>query len=125
MDHWQVLFRLLWIPPEGKRIMPVANAREIAISLPAVSANDGARRYIVLDECCECVRIATRNISLFDARYNAKPEAPSISECFDRNAAFMSVLPFRAAILGVLARPNFDGAHYRRDIGHHALRRIG
>ena len=30
----------------------------------------------------------------------------------------------RAAYGGV-ERIRFDGAHYRRDIGHHALRRIG
>ena len=48
MDHRQMLFRLLWIAPEGKRIVYVIHSSKVVISLPAVSANDGASRYITL-----------------------------------------------------------------------------
>ena len=54
------------------------------------------------------------NISLFDAGDNAEPKAPRISELFGRNAAFVGIFPFRATILGIFARPNLNGAHYRR-----------
>ena len=109
MDHRQMLFRLLWIAPEGKRIVYVIHSSKVVISLPAVSANDRASCYIVFDECCECFRVATRkrNISLFDARDNAEPEAPRISEFLGRNAAY-TTLP------GILACPNFDRADNRR-----------
>jgi hypothetical protein len=70
MDHWQMPFRLLWVSPKDKRIVPIAHCGKVAISLPAVSANDGASRYIVFDKCCERFGIATRkrNICLFDAQ---------------------------------------------------------
>jgi hypothetical protein len=76
VDHRQMFFCLLWVASEGKRIVLVTHFAKPVISLPAVSANDRARCYIVLDECCERVGVATRkgNISLFDARYNAEPE---------------------------------------------------
>jgi hypothetical protein len=116
MDHWQVLFSLLWVTPEGKRIVLVAHLAKAIITLPAVSADNGSRRHIVHDECGECFGIAARkrNICLFHARYNAEPEAAGISEFLSRNASFVGVFPFRATILGVLARPNLNGANYRR-----------
>ena len=116
MDHRQMLLCLLWVTPEGERIVAITHLSKTVISLPTVSTNDGAYRYIVLDECGECFGIAARkrNIGLFDARDNAEPETPRISEFLGRYAAFVGVLPFRAAILGVLARPNLNGAHYRR-----------
>src|ERR1700731_3782569 len=91
VDHWQVFFCFLWVTPKCKRIVLITHFAKSVISLPAVGANDGASRYVVLDECCECFGVATRkrNISLFNARYNAKPEAPRISELLGRNAAFV------------------------------------
>src|ERR1700680_3580711 len=115
-DHRQMLLSLLWITPGGKCVLRLTNFAKPIISLPAVSANDRARRYIVFDKCCKRIGVAPRkrNISLFNIRDNTKPEAASISEFLGRNAAFVSVLPFRAAILGGLARPNLNGANYRR-----------
>src|SRR2546421_546707 len=114
MDHRQMLLCLLWVTAEGKRIVPITYFAKPVISMPAVSANDGASRYVVLDECCECFGVATRkrNISLFNVRYNAKPEAPRISEFLGGDAAFVGILPFRPTILGILARPNFNSANY-------------
>jgi hypothetical protein len=53
MDHRQVLFRLLWVAPKGKCIVPIAHCGKVAISIPSISANDRVRRYIVFDKCCE------------------------------------------------------------------------
>jgi hypothetical protein len=116
MDHWQVLFCLLWVTTEGKRVVPVAHCSKVGISLPAVSANNGASRYIVFDKCCERFGIATRkrNICLFDAGDYTEPKTPCVSEFLDRNAAFVGILPFRTAIFGILARPHLNGAYYRR-----------
>jgi hypothetical protein len=116
VDHRQVLFRLLWITPKRERIVPLAHLAQAVIPLPAVSANDGARCYVLLDKCGECFGVAPRkrNISLIDAGDNTETEAPRISEFLGRNAAFVGILPFRTAILGVLARPNFNSTHYHR-----------
>ena len=116
VDHRQVLFRLFWVTPEGKRIVSVTHLAKPVISLPAVSADDEACRYVVLDECDECFGGATRKrgIRPFDAGDNTEPEATSISEFLGRNAALVGIFPFRAAILGILARPNLNGTHYRR-----------
>jgi hypothetical protein len=116
MDHRQVLFRLLRIAAEGKRIVFVTHSSKVIISLPSVSANDGGRCYIVFDECCERIGIAARkgNICLFAARYDAEPKAPGVSKLLDRDAAFMGIFPFRTTILGILARPNLNGANYSR-----------
>jgi hypothetical protein len=47
-------------------------------------------------------------------RDNAKPEAPRISEFLSWDTAFVGILPFRASILSIFARPNFNSANYRR-----------
>jgi len=109
-----VLFRLLWVATKGKRIVPIAHCGKFAISLPTISANDGARRNVVIYECCERADVASRkrNIRLFGARDNAEPEASSISEFLGWNTAFVAVLPFHTAILGVFPRPNFNGPYY-------------
>src|ERR1700730_2615869 len=116
MDHRQVLLCLLRIAPKGKRIVPISHSSNVIISLPSVSANDGGRCYIVFDECCERIGIAARkwNICLFAARNDAEPKAPGVSKLLDRDAAFMGIFPFRTTILGILARPNLNGANYSR-----------
>src|ERR1700676_2386638 len=60
--------------------MSISNLAKAAIPLPAVSADDGACRYVVLGECGECISIATRKriIHLFGAGENAEPETASI-----------------------------------------------
>src|ERR1700730_6683486 len=115
MDHRQVLFRLLRIAAEGKCIVFVTHSSKVIISLPSVSANDGGRCYIVFDECCERIGIAARkgNICLFAARYDAEPKAPGVSKLLDRDA-FVGIFPFRTTIIGILARPNLNGANYIR-----------
>src|ERR1019366_8564665 len=107
---------LLGIATELKCVVPVANLAKAAIPLPAVSADDGVSRYIVLDECGERIGVTTRkrNTGLFDAGDNTESEAPRISEFLGRKAAFVGILPFCAAILGILARPNLNGANHRR-----------
>jgi hypothetical protein len=114
MDHRQMLFRLLWVTTEGKRIVLIAEFSKAVVSLPSVSANEGTSRYVVFDKCGECFGIATRKviIGLFAAGDNAEPEATSISEFLDWNTSFVRVLRFRDAVLGVLARPHFNGANY-------------
>jgi len=109
MDHRQVFFRLPRVAPEDKRTVLVPHGGKTVISLPAVSANDGAGRYIVINKYGECFSITTgkRNICPFDARDNAEPEAPRISEFLGRNAA-------RTTLPGILACPNFDRANNRR-----------
>ena len=106
MDHRQMLFRLLWVTPKDKRIVFIAHSGKVVISLPAIRANNGARCYVVLNECCKRFRVAPRqrNLCLFDARDNTEPEAPSVSELFGRNAA-------RTPPPRILARPNFNGAN--------------
>src|SRR2546427_7907945 len=105
MDHWQMLFRFLWIAAESKRIVFITHSAKVVIPLPTVSANNGASCNVVLDECRERFGIAARkrNIFLFNVRYNAKPEAPPVSEFFGWNAAFVGILPFRTTVLGILA----------------------
>src|SRR5580704_215008 len=114
MDHRQMLLRLVGITPERERIMSVANLAK-AVSLPAVSANDGACRYVVLDECGKRIGVATRKRSIrqFGAGNDAEPETPGISEFLDRDAAFVGVPPFHGAILSVLAGPHLDSADHR------------
>jgi hypothetical protein len=116
MDHRQVLLCLLRIAPERESVMSIPNLTKAAIPLPAVSADGGACRYAILDEGRKRISIAAgkRIIRLFDAGDNAESETASISEFLDRNAAFMSILPFRATILGILARPNFNSTNYCR-----------
>jgi hypothetical protein len=116
MDHRQMLLCLIWVAPQRERIVPISHSSNVIISLPAISADNGATRYIFRDEGGKCFDIAARkrNISLFDAGDDAEPEAACISEFLDRNAAFVSIFPFRAAILSILARPNFNSAYYRR-----------
>ena len=94
---------------------PITYFSQVVISMPAVSANDGALRYVVPDKCGERFGVAPRKrrVLLFDAGDNAEPEAASISEFLGRNAAFMGIIPFRTTILGILARPNLDGSNYR------------
>src|SRR5881227_3865465 len=53
------------------------------------------------------------NIYLVGARDNAEPKTPRISKFLGRNAAFMGILPFRTAILGILAHPNLNSANNR------------
>jgi len=109
-----MLLCLLRITPERERIMPIAHLAKAAVPLPTVSANGRAYRYIFLDECRKRIGIATRKIRLSDTGDNAEPESSSISEFLDRNAAFMDILPFRTAILGILARPNLNSANHCR-----------
>src|ERR1700732_1077237 len=115
VDHRQGFFRLLWVTPKRERIMPIAHSAKVVIPLPSVSADNGTCRYVVLDECCERFSVAARkrNISLFNARYNAKPKTPGISEFLGRNSAVVAIFPFRTTILGILAGPNFNSADYR------------
>jgi hypothetical protein len=116
MDHRQMLLCLLGIAPERKRVVPVAHFAQAAVPLPTVSADYGARRYVIFDECGERIGVATgkRVIHPFDAGDNAEPETASISEFFDRNSALVAIPPFRAAVLGILSRPNFNSANHRR-----------
>jgi hypothetical protein len=109
MDHRQVFLRLLRISTEDKRAVLVTHFAKSIISLPAVSANNGASCYVVLDKCGERFSITTgkRNICPFGARDDAEPEAPRISEFLGRNAA-------RTTLPGILACPNFDRANNRR-----------
>ncbi len=78
MDHRQVFFRLFWVTAESKSIVLIANLTKPVISLPAISQNDRASRYIIFDECCECIGVATRKRSLYrlDAGNDAKPKSP-------------------------------------------------
>ncbi len=114
MDHRQMLFRLFRVATEGELIVFITHSGKVVISLPAVSLDNGAWRHIVPDECGERFGVATgkRNVRLFGIGNNSEPEAPRIGEFFYRNALFVGILPFRATIIGVLARPHFDSANY-------------
>jgi hypothetical protein len=116
MDHRQVLLRLLRVTPEREGVMPVAHFAKVAVPLPAVSADNGACRYVFLDECGECIGIATRNraIRLFGAGDDAESEAPRISEFLDRDAAFVGIFPLCGTTLGILALPDLNSANNRR-----------
>jgi hypothetical protein len=115
MDHWQVLFCLLWIASERENIMFIANPTKVVISLPAVSANDGTRRHVLRYESGERLNVTAgeRSNYLFHAGDDAEPKTPGISEFLDRNTAFVSIFPFRAASFGVLTGPHFDCSNYR------------
>src|SRR4029077_16091254 len=53
VDHRQMLFRFFWVVTKRERSVAISHSSEEAISLPAISANQRACRYVVLDECCE------------------------------------------------------------------------
>ena len=116
MDHRQVLLCLLWVTPEREHVVPIAHSSKVVISLPAISANNGAWRHIVIDESAKRFDIATRKrrLRLFDAGDDTEPKTPGVSQFFDRNASFVGIPPFRAASLGVLPRPHLDRANYCR-----------
>jgi len=116
MDHRKMLLRLLRVPPERERVVPVADLAKTAVSLPAVSTDDRARRYVLLDEYGERIGIATRkrNIGLFGVGDYAEPKTPGISALLDWDTAFVGILPFCATILGALARPHLNSANHRR-----------
>jgi hypothetical protein len=116
VDHRKVLFCLFRVAPQRENIVLVANPTKIIIPLPAVSADDGARRYIFRDESGKRCDVAARNgsIYLFDAGDDTEPKTPGISEFLDRDASFMGIPPFCAASFGVPARPHFDCANHRR-----------
>ena len=115
MDHWQVLFRLLWVAAERENIVLITYPAKVIISLPAISADDRAVRHIFRDESSKRLNVATggRSNYLFHAGNDAEPKAPSISEFLGRNATVMSIFPFHFAIIRILARPNFNSANYR------------
>jgi len=115
MDHRQVFLCLLRIAPERENIVLIIYPAKVIISLPTISANNGAGRHIFGDESGKCLDIAARKRSncLFHARDDAEPKAPSISKFLDRNATFMRIPPLRAASFGVLTHPYLDGTNYR------------
>ena len=113
VDHWQVLFCFLGIATKREGAVPVAHLVQVTISAPAVSANDRPGRYAVLDECSECLGIATGTNSFSRAGDNAEAKTAGIDEFFDWNAAFVSVFPFRAAIFRILTRSNLNRANDR------------
>src|SRR5438105_10598816 len=72
MDHRQMLLCLFRITSERKGVMLIAHPAKGAVSLPTVSANGRACRYVVLDKCDKRIGIATRKriIRLFDSGHN-------------------------------------------------------
>jgi len=116
VDHWQVLLCLLWVTPERERVVPVANSGKVVISLPAVSADNGSRRYIIAYESGKRLDVAARKRGLYlsDARDDAEPEPASVSQFLDRGAPFMVVPPLRAASFSVFTRPHLDSTDHCR-----------
>jgi hypothetical protein len=114
MDHRQMLLCLIRVAPKRESIVSISHSGNVIISLPAISADNGATRYIFRDEGGKCFDVAARkrNICLFDAGDNAEPKTSGISEFLDWYTSFVSIPPFRAMVFGVLARPHFDGANY-------------
>lgn len=111
MDHRQMLFYFLGVAPKRKRVVPVAHFAQVAIPAPAVGMDDRTSRYVLFDECRERVCVATGTNDLSGTGDNAEAQTASIDKFLGGDAAFVSVLPFRAAILSILARSDFNSAN--------------
>ncbi len=113
VGHRQMLFRFLGVAAERKRAVRVAHLAQVAISAPAVSSDNRSSRDAVFDECGERFGVAPRTNGFACARDNAEAQTAGINQFLGRDTAFVSGLPFSAAIFCVLACPDFNRANDR------------
>ena len=119
VDHGQVRLALVRVAIDGQGLVGVAEVRQALIANPAISADGGARRDVILNESAQLLRSASggqwvgQHLQLGrDARDNLQAHAAGVDQLLGGDAALVRVLPLGRSVVCVLAGADLDGANH-------------